>query len=316
MSLPEQIRLLGAGEFWFLAAAAVAAALAGFYFAFRHLGRARLVEDTPTARIRSAPQGYVELEGEVKAGGEAVIAPLTQSPCCWYRFKIERRGDKKWSTVEQGTSEVPFVLDDGTDRCLVDPHGAEVTPTDRSVWYGWSEFPTDRAPQRVRVAPRTAWLVQLAIQGQADVSSRYRYTEERIYPGDRLYAIGSFDSLGELGQQQERQELLRERLQGWKQDRTRLLALFDRNRDGEIDPGEWEHVRRAAAAEVARDYAQELPGRILHSLRRPDTGQPYLLSSLPQFELARRHRLYAGLSAGFFFAAGSAATFLLSNRFF
>ncbi|MHB8534336.1 MAG: hypothetical protein ACYDBW_02700, partial [Sulfuricaulis sp.] len=30
---------------------------------WRHVSDIRLIQDTPTARIRSAPQGYVELEG-------------------------------------------------------------------------------------------------------------------------------------------------------------------------------------------------------------------------------------------------------------
>lgn len=43
-------------------------ALTLFSLMFYYLKRARLIEDTPTSRIRSAAQGYVELIGGVSAG--------------------------------------------------------------------------------------------------------------------------------------------------------------------------------------------------------------------------------------------------------
>ena len=44
---------------------------------WRHVSHIRLIEDTPTAKIRSAPQGYVELEGTGKLmDGPPIIAKL------------------------------------------------------------------------------------------------------------------------------------------------------------------------------------------------------------------------------------------------
>lgn len=311
------VQLLDIPDFWFLTTLALLVTGGAFYFAFRNLGRARLIEDTPTARIRSAPQGYVELVGKVAANGEPLSAPLTHSPCCWYHFKVERRRGKEWRTETQGTSEAPFLLDDDTDRCLVDPRGAEVTPTDRSLWYGEGAIPVETDPPRIPLDPTTAWVQEIGIRAQAEVTARYRYSEERIYAGDRLYAIGQFHTLGDGEQAQEQALLLRERLSDWKRDSAALLSQFDANRDGEIDLEEWERVRQVTAAEVEGDYARALPGRVLHSLRRgADRRRPYLLSSLPQHDLARRHRRYAGIATGLFFAAGAAATYLLSTRFF
>jgi hypothetical protein len=75
--------------------------------------RLRTVADTPTARIRSAPQGYVQLCGRAAAQGGMPTAPLTRLPCVWYRFKVQerRRSSKndRWVTIDRGKSELPFV---------------------------------------------------------------------------------------------------------------------------------------------------------------------------------------------------------------
>ena len=49
--------------FWWLCTLLAAATLGSGWLGFRRLKRARLIEDTPTQRLRSAAQGYVELEG-------------------------------------------------------------------------------------------------------------------------------------------------------------------------------------------------------------------------------------------------------------
>src|SRR4030067_2822595 len=73
---------------------AVAVLTAGSAFCswrtWRHVSHVRLIEDTPTAKIRSAPQGYVELEGLGKLmDGPPIIARLTGLPCVWDRYTIE-----------------------------------------------------------------------------------------------------------------------------------------------------------------------------------------------------------------------------------
>jgi hypothetical protein len=68
-------------EFWL--SAVLIAALA-VYLLRRGLDafwRLRTIADIPTARIRSAPQGYVELAGHALAHRASVTAPLTELPC-------------------------------------------------------------------------------------------------------------------------------------------------------------------------------------------------------------------------------------------
>ena len=65
-----------------------ALALASLRAGFSGLRRTRHIEDVPTARVRSAHQGYVELIGTAHTmNGEPIIAPLSNTSCCWYRSR-------------------------------------------------------------------------------------------------------------------------------------------------------------------------------------------------------------------------------------
>jgi len=121
-------------DFWFWLLWLGVAVAGGGWFAFRWLHIARMVEDTPTSRIRSAAQGYVELAGRCRAlDGTENIAPLTQRPCVWWRYHVQRRTGSgsssnrrtKWQKVSSGRSEQPFLLSDGTGDCIVQPAGAD-----------------------------------------------------------------------------------------------------------------------------------------------------------------------------------------------
>jgi len=297
------------GELLFWAIALGGASLFGFYGAFRHLRLARLIEDTPTAKVRSAPQGYVELIGQAQLmEGDSILAPLTRTDCCWWRYKIERRtGNNKWAVVERGLSDTLFLLRDDTGECILDPEGAEITPTDRSVWYGHSKYPKDRFPTRYRVNdPVFKGLLKLTA-----AFGDYRYTEERILPGDEIYVLGLFKTLDDVDHLQNRGEMARALLREWKQDHAALLARFDRNKDGRIDDREWELARRTAYHQAERQYRQQMEGQILHTLSATQSRRrPFLLSALPQFELARRYRRRSILYLLLFFGAGGLAVLL------
>lgn len=159
--------------------------------------RAALVKDVMTSQIRTAKPGYVEFSGKVEAVDQrALSAPLTQSPCCWYHVRVEkyekRPGNKSanWTTVRNESSEAPFLVRDATGICVVDPHGAEVTPTDKSLWYGATEEPEDRNPPRVGPMESAKGWVEIS----GGTNSKYRYSEERIYEGDRLFVLGVFSN--------------------------------------------------------------------------------------------------------------------------
>ena len=64
-------------DLWFWLLALGAAVGGGGWFAFRWLHIARMIEDTPTSRVRSAAQGYVEVAGRCRPlDGARNLAPL------------------------------------------------------------------------------------------------------------------------------------------------------------------------------------------------------------------------------------------------
>ncbi len=264
-----------------LVLAVTGALVAAFAFIWRNWRRARLLEDTPTARIRSAPQGYVELEGEGRPlPGPPIVAPLTGTPCLWYRYRVEieeedghgQAAHRRWRTLASGVSDALFELDDGSGRCVIDPEGAEVVPHVSDTWYGDTPKPA-AGPRRIG----------RLIVGSGD----YRYTEARLLPGN-LYAVGWFESV-HPGDADLRAEVAA-RLRAWKQDPGMLLRRFDRDGDGGIDAGEWEQARVEAEHETLVERAERGVQSATHLLRLPADGRPFILSAEPQAQLAGRFR--------------------------
>jgi hypothetical protein len=297
-------------HFWLAIGLVALAGVAAFYLAFRWLHRARLIADTPTAKIRSAAQGYVELEGHAKLmNGEPIHAPLSGARCVWYSYKVEKRetdyedgrSTTRWRTIERGVSEAIFHLEDETGRCIVDPDGADVTPSVRLKWRGQLPRP-GYAPQQ------TGFWASLFSFGP------YRYTEYRIQPDDPLYAIGQFVSLGGADSVNLRTEV-GDLLRRWKQNRSELIRRFDANGDGEIDAEEWEIVRQHAEREVMTSWRERTKQTEFHLMKKPNYGRPYLLSVIPQDKLAKRYHRNAWIAALGFLIAGSSTTWALHLRF-
>ena len=264
--------------------------------------RARIIEDTPTATVRSAPQGYVELSGTAQALSDSqMVAPLTGTACVWYRYKIEEERDDDdsnlWREVESESSELPFVLEDGSGECLVDPRKAEVTPGVKKVWYGKGKWPAGKQERTL-----------FGFAGK-----RYRYTEERIEAGP-IYVIGWFDTRRSTDVPLREEVSLR--LRNWKQDGGALKERFDWNRDGRIDAQEWQKARAAAQREVLQDRAKRSAEAVVSCVRAADIdGYPFLISASPQFELIVGYRRKARYFLLGFIVASLALGWLVLNRF-
>jgi E3 ubiquitin ligase len=115
--------------FWIMPLLGAVGGVYLFYRGFQLLQRKRLIMNTPSSKIRSAAMGLVEVSG-LATGPYTLTAPITGAPCYYYRTMVWewKQRDKGSSWVKQADEglHVPFYLDDGSARVLVDPQGAEM----------------------------------------------------------------------------------------------------------------------------------------------------------------------------------------------
>jgi len=275
---------------WFLLIAIFVGACVCLFAALRMFHRARLVEDMPTSKIRSCPQGYVELYGTTKwMEGPEIYAPLTGQPCVWYSFVIEeyaRNSKQKWRHIDSGISDHLFLLEDDSGSCIIDPDGAEVTPSSSQTWVG---------PKLLKANANIQNPSAMKVIGDVLMSSqqKYRYTERRLDQFESLYAIGEFSSMG-TGHEQNLKDATTAHLRELKRNKEEL-AEYDSNQDGEIDQAEWEQARSdAKQVAIEQQLSSSLPKRI-HVLKKPQTKkyQPFLLSSKSESQMTRKNRVFS-----------------------
>jgi len=288
------------GNVWWFAVAITGGGGWGFWYGFRALAKSRTVENTPPARIRSAAQGYAVFHGLGAAPpGTTIRGPLTGRPCIWWHYEIEERGSGRsgeWNRLDEQTSDKPFLLDDSTGQCLVDPQGADVIPHARIVWRGSTPWPEYRLPPTGGVLGA---VIDRLLSG-----GRYRYTERRLEAGMPVYALGEFRTLGGVSLADPEDGVVQV-LHDWKANQANLLQRFDSNHDGRIDAAEWEAARAAARAEVMQKRkARELEPAV-PTLGEPGDGRAFLLSGSEPQALVRRFRWQA--AGGITLFVGSAA---------
>jgi len=286
---------------------AVGATAGGAWWCLRRLAQARHLLDTPTSKIRSAAQGYVEFYGVLhEQAGTAVVAPLTGKPCLWWRFRIEEYQssgkNRSWRLLESGSSEGWLVLDDGTERCLIDPRGAEVRPSTREQWRGSLRHP--RGPAQ------SGWAAVFA------AGKSYRYTEERLHAGQPLYAIGEFRSSGGGRQGLDLVATQGDVIRAWKGDFAGLLQRFDSDGNGQLDEQEWRRVRLAAQLEAEDRHRQHSRQPVQHHLGKPREAQPFILACAGEDELARHFYWQAAGGAVLCLVGALATAWLLGVRYF
>lgn len=142
-----------------------------------HRRSARLIEDTPTARVRSAAQGYTELIGTAKAHeGKLHRAPFSREMCVWhdsilYESASLKSVPKQW----RDTSSDPFELEDETGSCVIYHESADFDPLVQRTAYDYDAVidPDDMLNER-------------------NNGNDYTFVERIIRPGDPLYVLGEF----------------------------------------------------------------------------------------------------------------------------
>ncbi len=155
--------------------------------------RKRLIEDTPTSKVKGVFIGLNEIKGTANLIAN-MRSYLNESVCCWYSYRIEEhytrvstytddegntktRTERGWETVASGSNRVEFDLVDETGQVRVIPVDAEMegnvvfqttcTPGD-PIYY-------DKGPS-------------YAVRGS---DYRRRFVEKAIVQDDALYVLGS-----------------------------------------------------------------------------------------------------------------------------
>lgn len=178
----DALKALPPETFWFIFAGLAFFLVFSLHQAYKVTAKARTIEDTPTSKIRSAAQGWVELEGRQQFfAGLPLIAPLSKTPCTWYHYTIEYYKKSKWITIDQGMSQSLLFIDDGTGQCIIDPKGANIRPDIVDTWGGFQSRPNGK--------PKS-WIGRFF-----GSFGHYRYREYRMEDGTSLYAIGFFRTI-------------------------------------------------------------------------------------------------------------------------
>ncbi len=158
-------------------------------YGFTVLKRKRLIENTPTSKIRSIAMGFVEIFGVVVAmKGKTFKSPFTEKDCVYYEYKIDEfRGgkNKRWVTIKSGEEKSNFSVKDDTGAVLVDPNDAAMELTKSySFESGFGNDPPENVKNFLKG-------INMNFEGVFGMNRRLRYSEYIIRPGQNVYITGT-----------------------------------------------------------------------------------------------------------------------------
>lgn len=165
-------------ELWWFSAGVVIALLIALFVLFYQLRVYRLITGTPTSQLRSAAQGFVELEGYCVGNAYPLTSPYSDRPCVWYECKtykkVKRKKGHSWKQIDRQTSPHWFKVADPTGEAWVDPKGASVHTQISKTWYGNTSVPRS---------------------GGGLFGSNYRFTEALLISDSPFYGLGRLRTL-------------------------------------------------------------------------------------------------------------------------
>lgn len=298
-----QLQHLSPEGFWAFFMLIAAATVICLYFYIQKYRHARAIEDTPTSRIRSAAQGFTELEGRALYPNQApFISPLSNTPCAWFRFtvsKLKTSGKSSyWEVIRSGSSPGPLVLADPTGVCLIQVGRAKVDTHIKRKW--WGHTPTPQSTEGV--------IASLLFR------EKYQYYEELILENTPLYALGHFRTI-RADDHFQLEKTVAEVIIEWKKNYADLVKRFDRNADGKLDEKEWQLVRLAATLEAEKLQKNLQSKPQVHVMEKPANDSPFIVSTREQQSLVKRSKMQSFLWLAGFIAAGAFCTYLLQLRF-
>jgi|GEM_PF-6884927 len=250
---------------WILKISLILWAVLSFYLAFVILKQYFITNDNPISKIHSAPQGYVELEGiQNYLPNKSLTSPLSNTSCTWYAYIVEEKRGRYWHEIESGESTENFLMTDTTGQCIIYPDGADIFPHTYKEWYD---------------TPPGHWY-------------KHRYVEQLLTPNEYIYVSGIFRTL-DNPQIKEKQEEVFQLIKEWKQDYGKLLQNFDikPNKDGEIEPNDWEKIVKSAEQQINSKYPNSLENpKTVNTISNHGImlDQPFIISGLRKKDLLKK----------------------------
>ena len=172
--------------FWAFVGMAIGALV--FWSGFKSWHIKRLIENTPTCKIRGMAMGFVEISGKIsKPFEEYIKSPFSNKDCVWYKYLIEQfhrdRHGGRWVPVRSGEKSVLSYLSDGTGEVLVDPAYAEIDIPN-------SEITTNIFSSIPKQIQEFSKQINLSLTGFFSNRS-LRFCEWVLLPEKRVYIIGN-----------------------------------------------------------------------------------------------------------------------------
>jgi len=157
-----------------------------WYFSSANSAR-RALRAAPRVQIADFPEGVpARIVGRI-ADGDHLTAPLTGRACVVYQAIVQQyandRDGGSWRTILRETRHVPFAIEDGTGRALVDPTGADlVVEIDSTTQSGTFDDAT---------AAEADFLARHGLTSKGSVfNKRLRYREGALELGETIAVYG------------------------------------------------------------------------------------------------------------------------------
>jgi len=155
-----------------------------FLRGLRDLRMKRLIENTPTSKIRSLAMGFVEVRGKTE-GRSSVSSPFSNraSVFCEVDVSVSSGRRDSWSVVHRACSSRPFFVRDETGLAMIDPRGAQCRTGNEVTEVVAGFFPPE---------PYRTFLTEHATYRRWFWTfSRLRFRERAIEEGVDVYVLGT-----------------------------------------------------------------------------------------------------------------------------
>ena len=212
-----------------------------FFQGFVSLNRKRLIQNIPTSKINALALGLVEVIGRALPFTPKPLKSLyAKVDCVFYRYKVEcfvrTQRNAYWQVISEGSSGLPFYVDDKTGKVLVDPNEAKINLETRYI---------SSSPDKKQ-----------SIVNPLMVSTRnMKYSESYIMPNENVYVLGTAKKTRDYVT--EHQEKIEKRISDWMKNPEKIKE-FDTTGDGWFDDVEYFYMRQKAIDSVDQEEAKKL----------------------------------------------------------